>query len=67
MIVTNRLFTRRPASREAKSIFIFCEGVKREVQYFEYFKEMDSRINIEVYPLSPHEDNSPRFLCMERI
>jgi hypothetical protein len=59
MILTNRLFTRRPPSREAKSIYIFCEGVKREVQYFEYFKELDSRINIEVYPLQPNEDNSP--------
>lgn len=59
MILTNRLFTRTAPGREAKSIYIFCEGVKREVQYFEYFKEIDSRINIEVYPLSPHEDNSP--------
>ncbi len=59
MILTNRLFTRKPASREAKSIYIFCEGLKREVQYFQYFKEIDSRINIEIYPLSPNEDNSP--------
>ena len=59
MILTNRLFTRKPPSRDAKSIFIFCEGVKREVQYFEYFKEIDSRINLEIYPLKPDEDNSP--------
>lgn len=59
MILTNRLFTRRPPSRDALSIYIFCEGAKREIQYFEYFKEMDSRINIEVYQLSPDEDNSP--------
>jgi hypothetical protein len=59
MILTNRLFTRTLPTREAKSIYIFCEGVKREVKYFEYFKEIDSRINIEVYPLKPTEDNSP--------
>jgi len=59
MILKNRLFTRRLATRNAKSIFIFCEGVKREFQYFEYFKEIDSRINIEVYKLSSKEDNSP--------
>ena len=59
MILTNRLFTRRSASREAKSIYIFCEGIKTEVQYFHYFKQMDSRINIEVYQLKPDEDNSP--------
>ncbi|MCD4732086.1 MAG: RloB family protein [Bacteroidales bacterium] len=62
MILTNRLFTRRPPSREAKSIYIFCEGVKREYQYFLFFKEIDSRINIEIYPLKPNEDNSPQGL-----
>lgn len=59
MILTNRLFTRNPPSRDAKSIYIFCEGAEREYQYFEYFREMDSRINIEIYKLHPHEDNSP--------
>ena len=62
MILTNRLFEREAPSREAKSIYIFCEGAKREYQYFEYFREMDSRINVEVYKLHPHEDNSPRGL-----
>lgn len=59
MILTNRKFIREAPEREAKSIYIFCEGAKREYQYFEYFKEMDSRINVEVYKLHPHEDNSP--------
>ncbi len=59
MLLTNRLFTRQPPSREAKSLYIFCEGAKREVQYFRYFREMDSRINIEVYQLKPGENNSP--------
>lgn len=59
MILTNRLFERAPPSREAKSIYIFCEGVKREVEYFDFFKELDSRINIEVYKLHPHDNNSP--------
>lgn len=59
MILTNRLFERKHPNREAKSIYIFCEGAKREYQYFDYFREMDSRINIEIYKLHPHEDNSP--------
>jgi hypothetical protein len=59
MILTNRRFEREAPVREAKSIYIFCEGAKREYQYFDYFKEMDSRINVEVYKLAPHEDNSP--------
>lgn len=59
MILTNRLFVREAPSREAKSIYIFCEGKEREFDYFNYFREMDSRINIEIYKLHPHEDNSP--------
>ncbi len=59
MILTNRCFEREPPTREAKSIYIFCEGVKREYEYFKYFREMDSRINVEIYKLNPKEDNSP--------
>lgn len=59
MILTNRLFERVAPSREAKSIYIFYEGAKREYAYFQYFRELDSRINIEVYRLHPHENNSP--------
>jgi len=59
MILTNRLFVREEPTRDAKSIYIFCEGKEREFNYFLYFKELDSRINIEIYKLDPHEDNSP--------
>jgi len=59
MILTNRRFEREPPTREAKSIYIFCEGAKREYQYFEYFREMDSRINVEIYKLNHTENNSP--------
>lgn len=59
MILTNRLFERSQASREAKSIYIFCEGAKREYDYFKYFREMDSRIRVEVFKLQPHDNNSP--------
>lgn len=62
MILKSRLFERVKPTKEAKSIYIFCEGVKREKDYFEYFKQIDSRINIEVYPLHASEDNSPKGL-----
>jgi hypothetical protein len=55
----NRLFAKVEPDRDAKSLYIFCEGVKREKEYFNYFKEIDSRINIEVYDLKPQENNSP--------
>ncbi len=59
MILKNRLFTRKPPKRNAKSYYIFCEGNKREYQYFCYFKELDSKINVVVIRPSPHDDNSP--------
>ena len=62
MILTNRLFERQAPSREARSLYIFCEGAKREYQYFEYFREIDSRIKVEVNKLNPDENNSPKRL-----
>jgi hypothetical protein len=59
MLLTNRLFTRREPEKEAKSLYVFCEGKKREYQYFKYFEGIDSRVNIVVYPLRGNEDNSP--------
>jgi len=59
MLLKNRPFRREKPSREAKVIYIFAEGVKREAHYFKYFKEIDSRINIEIYPLKPNEPNHP--------
>ena len=62
MILKNRLFERIEPSRNAKSIFIFCEGIKREKQYFQYFQEIDSRISVIIHPLRHDDDNSPRGL-----
>ena len=60
MILKNRLFERAEPTREAKSIYIFCEGARREYDYFLYFQMIDSRINVEPYKLHPHENNSPK-------
>ncbi len=62
MILINRLFERQTPHREAKSLYIFCEGAKREYQYFQYFREIDSRIKVEVNKLNPEENNSPKGL-----
>jgi hypothetical protein len=46
MILKNRLYERRPPSRDARLFVIFCEGEKREIQYFQYFEEISSKIKI---------------------
>lgn len=62
MILANRLFSRKPPEKDCKSLFIFCEGKKREYQYFKFFQELDTRINVEIYKLQPNDDNSPNGL-----
>lgn len=59
MISKNRLYTRREPSRDAKLFIIYCEGKKREPQYFKYFKEISSRINFEIIEATQTGNNSP--------
>lgn len=58
----HRLFKRQDPSRLAKAFLIFCEGQRREFDYFNYFRQLDSRINIVVIPPESDEDNSPEGL-----
>jgi len=59
MLLSRRSFERHEPFKDSKCIYIFGEGV-REFNYFKFFKEFDSRIKIEVYPLqSEGENNSP--------
>lgn len=51
----NKNYTRRPPSKEAKKVYIFCEGEK-EVRYFKYFQGLSSNINI--IPISNQEGKS---------
>ncbi len=59
MILKNRLFTRAEPSIDARSFFIFCEGKHREPEYLLYFKEIDSKINVDVIRAEQHDNNSP--------
>jgi len=59
MILKNRRFERRQPKRDARVFIIFCEGRKREPQYFAYFNEIDSRIRFEIIPPQEGRDESP--------
>lgn len=63
MLLRNRLFRREQPSRDAKKVYIFPEGRKREVHYFSYFRELDSRVDVIVHQLEATADNSPMGLC----
>lgn len=62
MIIRSREFKRNPPSRDAKKICIFCEGQKREYDYFTFFEGLNSRISLIVYHLGHDENNSPKGL-----
>lgn len=62
MLLKNRRYTPQPPDRDAKKIYIFCEGVKREKKYFHFFVNLDARVDIIVYDLKDTENNSPKGL-----
>ena len=61
------LYTREEPSRDAKLIVIYCEGKKREKDYFYYFSEISSKIRLEIEAPSQHDNNSPRGLFQKVI
>lgn len=44
-LIRNKKYQRQAPTREAKKVYIFCEG-DREVSYFNYFTGISSNINI---------------------
>ena len=59
MIVSSRAFKREEPSRDAKLLLIVCEGGDTEPRYFEYFANIDSRVQIEIIAAEHDADNSP--------
>ncbi len=58
MILKSRVYERKQPDRDATLFVIYCEGSRREHHYFTYFKEISSRINIEVIPADSQGNNS---------
>jgi hypothetical protein len=61
MLLRNKSYQKRAPSRDAKKIFLICEGNVREHDYFAMFRGFDSRIHIEiiVQDTAAGGDNSP--------
>ncbi len=51
-----RLYEKQEPTKEAKKIYIFCEGNTTEYDYFIYFREMSS--NLDIIPLKNIENQS---------
>jgi len=63
----NLLYTKEEPTRDAKLIIIYCEGKKREKQYFNYFSEISSKIRLEVEAPTHHDNTSPLGLYAKAI
>lgn len=61
-MLIKRNFKRNPPSRDARKIYIFCEGKTRESEYFNFFEGLDSRVSIRVCFLKGNENNTPEGL-----
>jgi len=48
-ITRNKAYIHQPPSKDAKKVFIFCEGSEREYLYFCFFRNMSS--NIAIIPI----------------
>lgn len=67
LINRSLLYTREEPTKDAKLIIIYCEGKKREKDYFSYFSEITSKIRLEIEAPSQHSDNSPSGLFKKAI
>lgn len=54
-LTRNKIYERKAPTREAKKVYIFCEG-DREVSYFKFFTGFSS--NIDIIPIGSEEGKS---------
>ena len=45
-LTRNKCYDRLPPAKDAKKVYIYCEGEDTEYCYFEYFQELSSNISI---------------------
>ena len=59
----NKAYQKVQPSRDARKIYIFCEGEKKEISYFKYFQGLSS--NIEIIPIPSVNGHSDPIKLME--
>ena len=55
MIARKRIYEKAAPSRDAQKIYIFCEGERREKEYFDFFVGISS--NLQIIPITPENIN----------
>ncbi len=59
MLLRYNSFQKKAPAKDAKQLFLVCEGNVREHDYFAMFKGFNSRIHIELIVPENGDDNSP--------
>jgi hypothetical protein len=62
----DRIFKKEAPSEDSKKFIIVCEGARSEADYFRYFQELDSRVEVEVISPETGDNNSPTGL-LEKV
>lgn len=57
-----RSYIREEPSRDARLIVIYCEGETREADYFRFFQNLSSQLNLEIEKPTRGDNNSPKGL-----
>lgn len=55
MLSRNKIYHKVAPTKEAKKVFIFCEGATKEVDYFTYFEKLSGNINIITFSNENHQ------------
>lgn len=64
MIARKRIYEKAAPSRDAQKIYIFCEGERREKEYFDFFVGISS--NLQIIPITPENSQSDPQKLMEQ-
>ena len=57
MISRRKAYSKQPPSKDARKLYLFCEGEGTEPDYFSFFKELSS--NLEIITLPPENGSDP--------
>ena len=57
MITRRKDYSKQPPSKDARKLYLFCEGEGTEPDYFAFFKDLSS--NLEIITLPPENGSDP--------
>jgi hypothetical protein len=62
MIARRRIFEKEEPSRKAQKIYIFCEGAVNEPNYFSFFVNISSNLELLLFPPEDHKSDPVKLL-----